>query len=198
MKKIITFGMVSFMAIPFFIMSFFMFLGSPASGEQNNTPTTGKVVPSETQQDFINAVAPIAKETFKEYGVFPSITLAQAILESGWGRSGLTKQANNLFGIKADSSWKGQILEMETQEHINGGIITIIARWRVYGTWQDSVMDHGRFLKENSRYAIAGVFQAKSYRDQANSLVTAGYATDPEYAQLLCSLIESYSLQNFD
>lgn len=197
MKKMIIWGLggiVSLLAIPFSIMIFFMFLGNPGS----SGGTTGEIVPSETQQAFIDAVAPIAQETYKEYGVFPSITLAQAILESAWGKSGLSIQANNLFGIKADPSWQGEILELPTQEHVNGGIITIIARWRVYETWQGSIKDHGQFLKENSRYTEAGVFNSKSYIEQANTLQMAGYATDPSYAILLCNLIESYGLQKYD
>lgn len=187
-------GIASMLAIPFSIMIFFMFLGNPGSSGE----TTGEVVPSETQQEFIDAVVPIAQETYREYGVFPSITLAQAILESAWGKSGLATQANNLFGIKADPSWQGKVLELPTQEHVDGGIITIIARWRVYPTWQGSIKDHGKFLKENSRYAEAGVFNAKNYIEQASTLQQAGYATDPIYAKQLCSLIECYGLQKFD
>lgn len=194
MKKMFIFGIATTLAIPFSIMIFFIFLGNPGSSGE----TTGEVVPSETQQAFIDAVVPIAQETYKEYGVFPSITLAQAILESTWGKSGLSIQANNLFGIKADPSWQGQVLELPTEEHVDGGIINIIARWRVYPTWQGSIKDHGKFLKENSRYTEAGVFNSKNYIEQASALQQAGYATDTIYAKKLCSVIECYGLQKFD
>lgn len=194
MKKIIISGIALMLAVPFLIILFFIFLGSP---ESEKGPV-GQVVPSESQQAFIDAVAPIAQETYREYGVFPSITLSQAILESAWGKSSLAVDGGNLFGIKADSSWQGAVMELPTKEYVNGGIITIIARWRIYTSWQDSVRDHGKFLKQNSRYTLAGVFDAKEYKEQSIALVRAGYATDPSYADLLCELIESYGLQKYD
>ncbi|WP_349399629.1 glycoside hydrolase family 73 protein, partial [Clostridium perfringens] len=69
---------------------------------------------TEEQLNFISQIVSGAKQSYEETGIFPSITLAQAILESGWGRSGLAIKANNLFGIKADSGWKGKVLEMPT------------------------------------------------------------------------------------
>lgn len=195
MKKVsIGVFIASFFMPIFLMMSVIMAAGSTTS----STGPTGPVVPSESQEVFINAVAPIAKETFKEYGVFPSITLAQAILESGWGQSGLAIEGNNLFGIKADESWTGPVIEMVTQEFVNGQYITIIARWRVYDRWEQSVLDHGKFLKENSRYEQAGVFAAKDYREQAEAILRAGYATSPDYANKLCSVIENYELHKYD
>lgn len=195
MKKIsIGVFIASFFMPIFLIMCMIMAIGSTTA----SAGTSGPVVPSESEQAFIEAVAPIAQETFKEYGVFPSITLAQAILESAWGQSGLATEGNNLFGIKADESWTGPVIEMETQEFVNGGYITIIARWRVYEKWEQSVLDHGKFLKENSRYEEAGVFKAKDYREQAEAIWRAGYATDPAYVDKLCSMIESYELNKYD
>lgn len=196
MKKIsIGVFIASFFLPIFLMMSVVMAAGSTSLS--SNGPS-GPVVPSESEQAFIEAVAPIAQETFKEYGVFPSITLAQAILESGWGQSGLATEGNNLFGIKADESWTGPVIEMVTQEFVNGEYITIVARWRVYNKWEQSVLDHGKFLKENSRYEQAGVFKAKDYREQAEAILRAGYATDPNYANKLCSKIESYELNKYD
>lgn len=158
----------------------------------------GPVVPSESEKAFIEAMAPVAQESYKEHGVLPSITLAQGIIESAWGKSGLTVQGNNLFGIKADISWTGPVIEMNTQEFVNGQYITVVARWRVYDRWEDSILDHGKFLKENIRYEQAGVFNAKNYKEQAEALLRAGYATDPNYSNKLCSMIESYSLDQYD
>lgn len=194
MKKLLVSTVLGVLLMPLLFIVLFTLIGGEESGSGGNP----NIIPNESQQIFIDAVAPIAQETYKKYGVLPSITLAQAVLESAWGQSGLTIQANNLFGIKADPSWTGRVLEMETQEHVDGGIITIIARWRVYEKWEDSVTDHGMFLKENSRYAAAGFFEAKDYIGQAESLVKAGYATNPSYAKLLCSLIESYGFNKYD
>lgn len=150
------------------------------------------------QQEFIAKLVPIAEKNYKEFGVFPSVTIAQAIHESGWGESGLSVQANNLFGIKADESWSGDILEMPTQEYVNGEAVTTIAKWRVYDKFEDSVRDHGKFLKENQRYEDAGVFDAENYIEQVQAIKLAGYATDPEYANLICNTIEAYSLNRYD
>ncbi len=195
MKKISIGVLIASFFMPIFLMmSMLMVIGNTTT----SSGPSGPVVPSESGQAFIEAVAPIAQETFKEYGVFPSITLAQAILESGWGQSALATEGNNLFGIKADESWTGPVIEMETQEFVNGGYITVIARWRVYDKWEQSVLDHGKFLKENSRYEQAGVFKAKDYREQAEAILRAGYATDPNYDNKLCSMIESYELNKYD
>ena len=150
-------------------------------------------VPNEEQRAFILKLVPIAQDNYNDYGIFPSVTIAQAIHESAWGKSDLSVKANNLFGVKADSSWKGQTIDMPTQEHIN-----VMAKWRKYDSFEDSVKDHGKFLKENPRYEQSGVFKAKDYKEQAYAIRMAGYATDPQYASLICNIIESYSLNIYD
>ena len=155
-------------------------------------------VPNEEQRAFILKLVPIAQDNYNDYGIFPSVTIAQAIHESAWGKSDLSVKANNLFGVKADSSWKGQTIDMPTQEHINGSNITVMAKWRKCDSFEDSVKDHGKFLKENPRYEQSGVFKAKDYKEQAYAIRMAGYATDPQYASLICNIIESYSLNIYD
>lgn len=164
-------------------------------GENSNIDFT---VPNEEQRAFILKLVPIAQDNYNDYGIFPSVTIAQAIHESAWGKSDLSVKANNLFGVKADSSWKGQTIDMLTQEHINGSNITVMAKWRKYDSFEDSVKDHGKFLKENPRYEQSGVFKAKDYKEQAYAIRMAGYATDPQYASLICNIIESYSLNIYD
>ena len=164
-------------------------------GENSNIDFT---VPNEEQRAFILNLVPIAQDNYNDYGIFPSVTIAQAIHESAWGKSDLSVKANNLFGVKADSSWKGQTIDMLTQEHINGSNITVMAKWRKYDSFEDSVKDHGKFLKENPRYEQSGVFKAKDYKEQAYAIRMAGYATDPQYASLICNIIESYSLNIYD
>lgn len=164
-------------------------------GEQSNVENA---VPNESQREFILKLVPITQKNYKEFGIFPSVTIAQAIHESGWGKSQLSIQANNLFGVKADSSWTGNTIEMLTQEYINGEIITVMAKWRKYDSIEDSVRDHGKFLKENPRYEKAGVFKAKDYKEQAYAIRMAVYATDPQYASLICNTIEAYSLDIYD
>lgn len=195
MKKVsIAMFIASFFIPIIIVLSAILIIGTNVTSNKK----AGPVVPSESEKAFIEAMAPVAQESYKEHGVLPSITLAQGIIESAWGKSGLTVQGNNLFGIKADISWTGPVIEMNTQEFVNGQYITVVARWRVYDRWEDSILDHGKFLKENIRYEQAGVFNAKNYKEQAEALLRAGYATDPNYSNKLCSMIESYSLDQYD
>lgn len=195
MKKVsIAMFIASFFIPIIIVLSAILIIGTNVTSNKK----AGPVVPSESEKAFIEAMAPVAQESYKEHGVLPSITLAQGIIESAWGKSRLTVQGNNLFGIKADISWTGPVIEMNTQEFVNGQYITVVARWRVYDRWEDSILDHGKFLKENIRYEQAGVFNAKNYKEQAEALLRAGYATDPNYSNKLCSMIESYSLDQYD
>lgn len=195
MKKVsIAMFIASFFIPIIIVLSAILIIGTNVTSNKK----AGPVVPSESEKAFIEAMAPVAQESYKEHGVLPSITLAQGIIESAWGKSGLTVQGNNLFGIKADISWTGPVIEMNTQEFVNGQYITVVARWRVYDRWEDSILDHGKFLKENIRYEQAGVFNAKNYKEQPEALLRAGYATDPNYSNKLCSMIESYSLDQYD
>lgn len=175
MKKVsIAMFIASFFIPIIIVLSAILIIGTNVTSNKK----AGPVVPSESEKAFIEAMAPVAQESYKEHGVLPSITLAQGIIESAWGKSGLTVQGNNLFGIKADISWTGPVIEMNTQEFVNGQYITVVARWRVYDRWEDSILDHGKFLKENIRYEQAGVFNVKNYKEQAEALLRAGYATD--------------------
>ncbi|OPJ59777.1 glycoside hydrolase family 73 protein [Clostridium oryzae] len=154
-----------------------------------------------SSKEFIEKVAPSAIDTYRKYQVFPSITIAQSILESGWGSSGLTRKANNLFGIKVSNSWKGPCVEMLTREYSKRrGYYYVIAKFRAYDSWKDSIEDHGKFLKvDNTRYADHGMFKAKDYTGQAYALKNAGYATSPTYAQnLINNFIIPYGLYQYD
>jgi hypothetical protein len=151
-----------------------------------------------TQQQFFAKIAEPAREIYKSYNLFPSIQIAQAILESNWGKSGLTIRANNLFGIKTTSNWKGDTCIMSTNEEVNGVLVVENASFRVYSSWHDSIIDHANFLKENPRYTIAGVFSSKTPEEQAIFLQSAGYATDHEYSDKLINIIYEYNLKKFD
>lgn len=151
---------------------------------------------TDKQKVFIDSVSGGAVSGWKTYGVLPSITIAQAILESGWGESGLTKASNNLFGIKAGSGWTGETIDYPTKEHINGQWVEVVATFRKYHTRNDSMIDHGKFLNENPRYR--NVIGETDYRTAAQELQRAGYATAPTYAQTLIDLIDSYTLNVYD
>lgn len=152
-------------------------------------------------QKFIQELYPEAAEIYNKYGVLPSVTIAQAILESGWGKSELSTKANNLFGIKADISWKGKKIKMNTSEYYNQKIVD---EFRVYNSKQESVKDYGEFLKNNKRYKQSGVFQATHYIEQANAIEKAGYSTVENskgqqiYSELVIDIIQEQNLQLLD
>ena len=151
--------------------------------------------------NFIEEIKDEAIKNYKEYKILPSITIAQAILESSWGESDLAKIYNNLFGIKADSSWKGEIILLETFEFYD---TKIEDKFRVYSDKNESIKDHSKFLVENPRYTKYGVFDAKTYIEQAKALEYAGYSTAEDhngqkrYAKNLIELIRQYNLQLID
>lgn len=151
-----------------------------------------------SQEEFFERMAPGAIQGYFDFGIYPSVTMAQGIIESGWGASGLTDQANNLFGIKAYGNWDGPYVTMMTTEYYNGIAVQVPAPFRVYDSWEESIIDHGRFLKDNSRYAEHGVFSSTSGYEQCIAIAEAGYATDPEYAMILISYIEDYGLEKYD
>ena len=145
-------------------------------------------------QLFIQSVAPGAIAGWQKYHVLPSITAAQAILESGWGRSMLTTRAHNLFGIKG--SYNGQSVTMPTHEVYGGRSVMVNAQFRAYPNNAASIEDHGRFLNVNSRYR--NLLGDTNYRSVANKLHQDGYATSPSYASSLINLVQSYNLTQLD
>lgn len=164
------------------------------------------ITPSKLKSDtkymkFINGIKEGAIKNYKKYKILPSITIAQAILETGWGNSDLAGKYNNLFGIKADKSWTGQYVTLETSEFSN----TIINdKFRKYEDKNQSIYDHAKFLYENKRYKENGVFEANTYKVQANALQEAGYSTlmdnngEKIYSKKLIQLIQQYNLQLID
>lgn len=143
---------------------------------------------------FLDNIKKGAIDGWSRYKILPSISAAQAVLESGWGKSTLAINANNLFGIKG--RYNGSYVIMPTLEYINGQWITVNAEFRKYPSWDASVEDHGSFFHENPRYSnLIGV---TDYRTVARLLQEDGYATDPEYAAKLISIIEYNGLADWD
>jgi flagellum-specific peptidoglycan hydrolase FlgJ len=150
---------------------------------------------------FIDELTPTAIDIYNKYDILPSVTISQAILESGWGKSELTSKSNNLFGIKADSSWKGKSVLMKTSEYYNK---IINDSFRVYASKGDSLKDYGEFLYKNKRYKEQGVLAALNYIDQAKAIEKAGYSTIEDkkgnqvYAELVIKIIKENNLQLID
>ncbi|WP_255463114.1 glycoside hydrolase family 73 protein [Lactobacillus sp. 3B(2020)] len=147
---------------------------------------------------FIQAIAPESQAMQKQYHVYASITMAQAILESDWGSSKLAADYHNLFGIKGEGE-NSKVLS--TKEYTNGKWVVIKGRFRVYDSWADSIKDHTQLMVKGTAYNQQNyqeVINATDYQTAARALQKAGYATDPDYAQKLINVIKTYNLDQYD
>ncbi|MGO3374372.1 glycoside hydrolase family 73 protein [Brochothrix thermosphacta] len=147
-----------------------------------------------SSEEFLSKIKAGAISGWKKYKVLPSLTGAQAVLESGWGSSGLSQSANNLFGIKG--RYNGQFELWPTLEYINGEWVTVNAEFRKYPSWKESMEDHGKFLVENPRYYK--VLGEKDYIKATTEIWRAGYATDPDYPGKLQRTITYNNLTLWD
>jgi flagellar rod assembly protein/muramidase FlgJ len=145
---------------------------------------------------FISAIGPAAQASAVQTKIPASFVVADAALESGWGASQLTQQAMNLFGVKADPSWTGPTYAIPTREFLNGVWTMVNAVFRKYSSWLGSINDHAAFLLNNPRYAPA--FQYSDGPSFATAVANAGYATDPQYAQKIISIINTHNLTSLD
>ena len=163
-----------------------------------------------TTTQFINLLAPIARDDYKHSGILPSVTLAQAILESGWGKSYLAQKANNIFGMKAvisgnnwiGTTWDGKsYIRLLSGEEYGGKKVKVNSNFRKYNTVYLSIRDHSaylRYARNGSSYGYAGIAQTKSFSKQIAIIRKGGYATSSNYASSLISLIRRYNLSRFD
>lgn len=150
------------------------------------------------QRKFIKQIAPTAQEMQTTYQVLPSVTIAQAILESNWGTSGLASRYYNLFGVKANDS---RNVTLATQEFVDGKYQTVKAKFQVYGSWRESIIAHDKLLAQGTKWnanQYIDVISATNYIDAAKGLQQDGYATDPAYTQKLIAIIQKYNLNQYD
>ena len=146
------------------------------------------------RQVFISEVAPGAVAAQRRYGVPASVTIAQAIDESGWGRSSLAAKGHNLFGIKGTGPAGSDPLP--TQEYEHGQPVTRVSSFRVYHNFAESIDDHGKLLATSEYYQ-----RSMAYRQDPNAFaatLTGVYATDPDYGAKLISLMREYDLYRYD
>jgi LysM repeat protein len=151
-------------------------------------------------QDYVTRFKDAALLEMERGGVPASIILAQGILESGAGSSDLAKQANNHFGVKCGGSWNGKTYYKQDDDRDKDGKL-IESCFRRYEDVSDSYYDHGEFLrdpKKHNRYGFLFNLDRTDYRAWARGLQSAGYATNPTYADQLINLIERYRLYEFD
>lgn len=169
----------------------------PASADP--TPGTRSLSSGTARQAFLDATARAARAGAAQTGVPASVTVAQAILESDWGRSILALDANNYFGIKAsDRLGTDGVVWMSTGEFDDAGqAYETVSAFRAYKSLTDSVADHDDLLKGAARYAAA-MRLTNDPKQFARELSEAGYSTDPDYADKLVALMDSYDLYRLD
>lgn len=172
-------------------------LSSTKQSWEQSIPTYSDDSP---QGRFINEIARDAVEIAHENNIYPSVMIAQAGLESNWGRSGLAVNYNNLMGTKG--SWNGKTVNMRTREDVGGQSIHINAGFSVYDSWGDSLARYGQLLRNglsgNSTFYM-GTWRenADSYKD-ASAYLQGRYATDVNYTSKLNNTIDTYDLARFD
>jgi hypothetical protein len=144
----------------------------------------------DTAYSFIDKYAKLAVQEYNESGVPASVTLAQAIYESGCGSSYLATFGNNFFGIKCHKGWVGDSLIQDDETHNEC--------FRSYDSPGISFADHSKFLKTRSRYQFLFCIPVSNYQAWCDGLQTAGYATDKKYASTLIYIIKKYRLYQLD
>lgn len=154
------------------------------------SPIRAQEKPLNDSEKYVQQYSVIAVEQMTRHGIPASITLAQGLLESGAGKSELATEANNHFGIKADSRWNGR-----TYSHLDNGNWH---KFRVYNSAEKSYEDHSLFLVGNSRYSALFKLDRTDYKGWARGLKKAYYAEDREYDKKLISIIERYGLHKYD
>lgn len=151
------------------------------------------------KNEFIPTIAPlvIAENNKRGKPLYPSVVIAQAICESGWGQSTIMMKANAIFGIKATSSWKGKVYNANTQECYDGSTYTnITACFRAYNSLAESISDYFDLITKLERYRKASV--SNSPLECITAIKNGGYATSPTYINTIMSIINSNNLTKYD
>lgn len=198
-NRIIFFGKMSIVLLIVFFAVLFMIAKPIRTNieELFKTPEETTLVGTVTKDEFLEIMIPIAKQAQVDYGIRPSVLVAQAALESNWGNSDLSQQSNNYFGIKGNSSGDQYATKEFTQEKWR----SVQASFRTYDSVSDSVNDYARLIKNGTSWnadLYSGVISAGHYKEAALALQKAGYATDPNYANKLIRIIEQYALYEID
>ena len=150
--------------------------------------------PSGYRRDFLWDIAPAALISAKTNQIYPSVVLAQSVLESGWGRSHLAMEHNNLFGVKGQKGDRTVLIN--TLETVRGRVVRRNAYFRHFISWRESIAYHGRLLGSSHYYEFAKPIaqNAKHYLE----LIAPRYASQPDYAEYVHVIIDEYQLDRWD
>lgn len=171
--------------------------GAAASAAATAVPMIPNMPAGAGPRAFVEKVWPQAVEASRATGIPARFLVAQAALETGWGKFELKNAdgtpSHNLFNIKAGRSWSGDTVSTATTEYVNGAATRENARFRAYGSYADSFRDYANLIRNNPRYAaVVGQSDATAF---ARGLQAAGYATDPQYADKLARIINGNTLR---
>ncbi len=161
-----------------------------SSKKANTKSNVSKKYTPSSRQAYIDRYSNLAIKEMLRTGIPASITLAQAVLESGNGNSTLARNSKNHFGIKCHSDWKGKTFTWDDDKKNEC--------FRKYNSVEDSYRDHSDFLKNKSRYGFLFDLKPSDYKAWSKGLKKAGYATNPKYANLLIDIIEDNDLTVYD
>ena len=159
-----------------------------AATQSSSGPASDAATPKQ-RDEFISSLMPHAEAAARELGVDPGNLIAQAALETGWGRSKPGGDSHNLFGIKAGGSWNGASVQANTEEFVGGESRRVDADFRAYGSQRESVQDYVRLIRDNPRYAGA-LNTGSDAHAFASALQRGGYATDPDYERKLVTVAD--------
>ncbi len=173
--------------------------------------TQATIFASLSEADAVKKVGPLFTENQKKTGILASVSMAQFILESGYGKSELAQNANNVFGMKCSlsgntwngSTWDGKskYTKQTKEQHTDGSYETITADFRKYPCIEDSIADHSAYLlgaKNGSKLRYDGLKDCTDYKKAVQLIKNGGYATSLTYVENLCSIIERWNLTQYD
>ncbi|HXC40392.1 MAG TPA: flagellar assembly peptidoglycan hydrolase FlgJ [Burkholderiales bacterium] len=165
---------------------------------QTNVKTATSADTSPQAESFVATMLPAARAAEAATGVPARFVLAQAALESGWGKSEVRgadgTASHNLFGLKAGRDWKGPTVQAVTTEYVNGVPQKVVQRFRAYDSYADSFSDYAKLLTGSARYKNV-LAQGQDAGGFASALQRAGYATDPRYAEKIARIIHGGSMR---
>lgn len=179
-------------------------------GADTLTGIQASVFANLSEKEVIAKAGALFTADMKQSGILASVSFAQFILESGYGKSELAQNANNVFGMKkslSGNTWEGSawdgisIYTKKTQEYENGAYVTVTADFRKYPSVEKSIADHSAYLlgaKNGSRLRYEGLRGCTDYKKAAQIIKDGGYATAPDYVEKLCSIIERWNLTQYD
>ena len=182
------------------IINAYMHDSSPLDAKTEISLKNDHILPIQSAGDFVRQLQPYAEQAARELGIEPKVLLAQAALETGWGRSVIKNSDGsntfNLFNIKASKAWEGKQAKVSTLEFEQGVAKKVKAGFRSYASYQESFQDYVALIKSNPRYGDA-LKQVGNGNRYLQELQQAGYASDPNYAKKVMSISSGNTMAKF-